>query len=122
MATLLSESLEFLSHQILNYEKDPIDSLRLINERSLQLRMYARGEDLDNLSSSEVKDSSQSEPDEPKTNSDPIFEMPNETRFHLPPIPKIPGVDEDSFKNLLMSWFYAGYYTARAELVTQTRV
>lgn len=33
----------------------------------------------------------------------------------LPPIPNIPGVDKEILTNLLMSWFYAGYYTGLAE-------
>jgi hypothetical protein len=34
----------------------------------------------------------------------------------MPPVPHIEGVDSDVLKNLLMSWFYTGYYTAKAEM------
>ena len=37
----------------------------------------------------------------------------------LPPIPNIPGVDKEILTNLLMSWFYAGYYTGLAEKKTR---
>ena len=39
----------------------------------------------------------------------------------LPPVPNFPGVDPDALKNLLMSWFYAGYYTAKSELTLAQR-
>lgn len=102
------------------------DSVTRIRERAHQLRVYAAPvmEDIINEPEgvSEVPDDSPSTysaaNDRPATVNhetvDPVDSM------RLPPIPKLKGVDDDTLRNLLMSWFYTGYYTGKAEAESAT--
>ncbi len=104
------------------------EALEAIRERSLRFRVYARSsDDTEEL----VLDSSLVQLDEShfdeinvSTNleTSPVEVVPDNhgisqerEDLQLPPIPGIPGVDKEVLTNLLMSWFYAGYYTGLAE-------
>ena len=123
MANLLFESLTFLSEQATLYKEHPQQALESIRERAHQLRMYARDgcpEDLGHIENEkEPSEQSNIVTDEGQIKSNPKILSFEDNRITLPPIPNLRGVDNDSLRNLLMSWFYAGYYTAKAELVSQ---
>lgn len=134
MTSLLTDSLDFLSNQIEFCLSNPEHAARIIAERSVQLRAYARGveisETLDfnenSVESAEGADTNcvQGEQGQQENHSHQrsiACEAPKTSisRSELPPIPQIPGVDPDAMKNILMSWFYAGYYTAKAEISTK---
>jgi hypothetical protein len=128
MGSLLLDSLDFIANQLKLADSNMDDALEAIRERSLRFRVYARSSDDEEqfeIDSSSVQlDESNNDDINVSSNRGPI---PNEslTGDHayaqkcgnsgLPPIPAIPGVDKEVLTNLLMSWFYAGYYTGLAE-------
>lgn len=134
MTSLLTDSLDFLSNQIEIGLSDPERASRTIAERAVQLRAYARGIvinetlnfDEETVECGEGADTScvqgEQGPQEEYFYSPSIAwaaAKSDISRSQLPPIPQIPGVDPDAMKNILMSWFYAGYYTAKAECSTK---
>jgi hypothetical protein len=126
MGSLLLDSLQFLGQHLQAAQENQGDAFDSIRERALRFRMYARengNEDLlvettsnfidesEEISNEYIKcDGSLEGTDNIATNDEL-----NVTNRCLPPIPNIPGVDKEILTNLLMSWFYAGYYTGLAE-------
>jgi hypothetical protein len=113
--SLLRDSLDFLQREISAAQLDEISAVERVRDRSRSLRMYSTEEP-------RVIEPTNTQLTEHRDDSDSHSVRPNEMNFAsqtpagaLPPIPSIPGVDEDVLRNLLMSWFYAGYYTAKAE-------
>jgi hypothetical protein len=119
--SLLLDSLDFLASHISDSSSDPDLTVKRIRDRAYQIRCYTCGNEVletgipqTNPESSESENEQENEIIE----SEILPEKVPETfapESLLPPIPNIPGVDRDVLKNLLMSWFYTGYYTAKAE-------
>ena len=128
MGSLLVDSLKFLGEQLEKIPEKRDEALEMIRERAVRIRMYSRdvssNQNLAFDSTSEKSDESvclvepidtqsNDQGDTSASNMTPSFPMESASR--LPPIPDIPGVDKDVLSNLLMSWFYVGYYTGLAE-------
>ena len=133
--SLLIDSLEFISREFLLAESEPSRAIENITRRAMQLRTYARGcsenqtisqtideADVESRSNLDPGDDDIREESDKPVTMPPYCQMENVNFAGLPPIPNFPGVDSDMLKNLLMSWFYAGYYTAKSEvsLVSKT--
>lgn len=121
LMSLIQNSLSFLAENLEQYPTDPDSIIRRICDRSFALQSYASQahdalEDNAFPSDDVVTNAPPTTAESGMSNSPEIQEFCHAsspmTRL---PIPEIPGVDSDVFKNLLMSWFYAGYYTAKAE-------
>jgi hypothetical protein len=118
MTSLIEDSLTFLAQQIEAAKTDLHQAVHTIDSRAIQLLSYAR--DSHDVVDFEQPDSHTNNEDElevpptvlPPTNPAHATLNPPVT---LPPIPSIPGVDEETLRNLLMSWFYCGYYTGLAQ-------
>jgi hypothetical protein len=111
--------LEFLASKLVEHNIDPDRAIDEIEERALQLRIYAKDcENVETLEYSEeeleLENSNSIKPDH--ANSPLPTQFPaSPQQPSLPPIPDIPGIKPDVLSNLLMSWFYVGYYTGLAE-------
>jgi hypothetical protein len=121
MGSLLKESLDFLADNIELSRSDPDEAVYRLEERALRFHQYASKSALDE-DLVIVDDVTDSECDDTEPNSVTRIETeavpqttPAGTSTALPPIPNIAGVDKETLTNLLMSWFYAGYYTGLAE-------
>ena len=129
MTSLLTDSLTFLSSQLDLCEHDIDECVKNIRDRAFTLRSCSSQ---DSTSIQFVEPVPAVEMDDElnlniggsqASHSGDSFipgrtQQCNQDRFRstLPPIPSFPGVDQDSLRNLLMSWFYAGYYTAKSEM------
>jgi hypothetical protein len=132
MASLLEDSLTFLSSQLEASNNDVQASVRNIKDRAFRLLEYSQqpssscdfaespqvSTSVDVSNAPEIRNDFASRPDTcvgaVNTAESPVRPVVNS----LPPIPVFPGVDQDSLRNLLMSWFYVGYYTAKSETST----
>jgi len=117
-----TDSLRFLADKLEEYEHQPKISIGEIEKRALQLRIYASNiAEHDSLEYEEAAAATEEQVEPEESPIDEIEEedhsqnIPKSLPASLPPIPKIPGVDSDVLSNLLMSWFYTGYYTGLAE-------
>ena len=124
MTSLVPDSLEFIAREVTAYQANPDCAVRNIQSRALLFRSQARfGQSNENLEEPDViRTEIQKAPSvaaDDREFSSKNVECSNRTYegCGLPPIPVLKGVDPDALKNLLMSWFYAGYYTAKAECV-----
>ena len=127
MGSLLLDSFQFLGQQLQLSQDNRDDAFEAIRERALRLRQYARdsfnNEDLELETSSESKgESAENSGEYTRCDLNEVESLEQEREVDkkvsgksLPPIPNIPGVDKEVLTNLLMSWFYAGYYTGLAE-------
>ena len=128
MGSLLLDSFNFLGQQLQVAQDNRPDAFDSLRQRAFCYRQYARSsslkEDVIIDSPSETnEDAVEISGEFTKIEADIIEPTPSTsgTNFaehaarSLPPIPDIPGVDREILTNLLMSWFYAGYYTGLAE-------
>jgi len=118
--SLLRDSLDFLANELSQSQSsdDHADITSRIRVRAFQLRVYANTstEDFHVEESSTLSDVSNSAKAKQHNAEKVGPQADSPTIKHvMPPIPKIYGVDDDILRNLLMSWFYAGYYTGKAE-------
>ncbi len=127
MGSLLLDSFQFLGHQLQLSQENREDAFEALRERALRFRQYAHdsinNEDLNIETSSESNgESAENSSEYTKCDLNEVESHDTEKKFDkqpstksLPPIPNIPGVDNEVLTNLVMSWFYAGYYTGLAE-------
>lgn len=119
--SLLLNSLEFLKEQVTSYEDDSVAAIRRIRDRAYQIRSYASFNDVnitvleDTGVCASGENNNYTEAANAKIEQADLAAASGNHSALLPPIPDIPGVDGDMLRNLLMSWFYAGYYTAKTE-------
>ncbi len=113
MPSLLEDSLEFLSEQLQRSKNDMPDAVYNIGMRTLQFREYANPvtEELDFDSVTLNVDEARIPVNDQDYQDDKFAPLMTEG---LPPVPNIPGIDTDVLRNLLMSWFYCGYYSGLA--------
>lgn len=129
MTSLLTDSLTFLSSQLDLCEHDIDESVRNIRDRAFTLRSYSSQDStsiqfVEPVPAVEMDDELNSNMGELQASKSGDSFLSGRTqechqdrlRSTLPPIPSFPGVDQDFLRNLLMSWFYAGYYTAKSEM------
>lgn len=132
--SLVQGSLEFLAENLISSKANMDQSARDVRERSARLQQYRTGPGSDSFEVATENSKSLVESNIPCVAAGPSF-PPHESNFDSSgavappntasppdrnllsslPLPQLPGVDADILKNLLMSWFYAGYYTAKAE-------
>ena len=124
MTSFVPYSLGYLSNEVTRYAADPETALSNIAEKSIIFRDRARAGNIneDFTENDFVQVDAESESLDspvavPSASVDaPIFPSQFQERpVNLPPLPALNGVDPDVLRNLLMSWFYTGYYTAKAE-------
>lgn len=132
--SIIQGSLQFLAENLLLSSTNMDSSTFNVRERSVRLQQYIVGATPDKFEENNGNDQSFIASDSPSATASSSFPAkPSQrlkgdisgsigapwptpgNRISGPPIPELPGVDADYVKNLLMSWFYAGYYTAKAE-------
>jgi hypothetical protein len=128
MTSRIEDSLEFLSEQLESSSNDFELSVREIRDRAFTLRSSYRSA----TPSEDLTHSRFTEPNNRSTGAGEVFGPSSRESSQdfcpplgvsaagihqqLPPLPCFPGVDQDALRNLLMSWFYVGYYSAKSEL------
>lgn len=132
--SIIQGSLQFLAENLLLSSTNMDSSSLNVRERSVALQQYTIGATADEFEEENGNDQSFIASDIPSATASSSFpgkpppkakgDMSGSigapwptpgNRISGPPLPELPGVDADYVKNLLMSWFYAGYYTAKAE-------
>jgi hypothetical protein len=132
--SIIQGSLQFLAENLVLSSTNMDSSTQNVRERSVRLQQYTIGQTLDKFEEENGKGQSFIASDIPSATASSSFPgNPSQkckddiggsigaawptsgNRISGPPLPELPGVDADYVKNLLMSWFYAGYYTAKAE-------
>lgn len=118
MTSLVPDALDFLAREVSRYDVDSETALCSMKERSIfyrdQARFKLKNEDFTESEFVQIDIEKQVDDSSPK-----VAESTNSffQGFSVapPPVPNLPGVDPDVLRNLLMSWFYAGYYSAKCE-------
>lgn len=124
MPSLLDDSLEFLAQQIDLSSRDLPSAVHNIGMRTIHLRAYADPvtEELEFDDVPEgIVHSTTVEPEQQHVDTSRTVTGIPENTHTIPPIPNIPGVDPDVLRNLLMSWFYCGYYSGLAHSTSKTK-